>query len=207
MNIAPEALGYWYLRLNGFLTIPNFVVHPDHGRNQRTDVDVLGVRFPYRRELLLSSVEDHSRLPLPADTPYVVLAEVKASLCSLNGPWTKRHEQNMERVLCAVGIARDEAVERLAERLYDFGIAEEPGFVVSLLCLGAEKNTELETEYPSVPQVTWPEVLRFIHRRFTEYERQKVSHPQWDSDGQNLWNCVFAHRKSADAFIAAVRVA
>ncbi len=44
--IKYEQLGYWYLRLNGFLTIPNFVVHPDVGHNQETDVDILGVRFP-----------------------------------------------------------------------------------------------------------------------------------------------------------------
>ena len=28
-SVSSEALGYWFLRLNGFLTIPNFVVHPD----------------------------------------------------------------------------------------------------------------------------------------------------------------------------------
>jgi len=27
--VSSDALGYWFLRLNGFLTIPNFVVHPD----------------------------------------------------------------------------------------------------------------------------------------------------------------------------------
>lgn len=26
--VSSEALGYWFLRLNGFLTIPNFVEHP-----------------------------------------------------------------------------------------------------------------------------------------------------------------------------------
>ena len=48
--VSSEALGYWFLRPNGFLTIPNFAVHPDAGSQQGTDVDVLGVRFPYRRE-------------------------------------------------------------------------------------------------------------------------------------------------------------
>ena len=32
--VSSEALGYWFLRLNGFLTIPNFVVHPDTGSQQ-----------------------------------------------------------------------------------------------------------------------------------------------------------------------------
>ena len=46
MEITAGQLAYWYLRLNGLLNIPDFVVHPEQGGNQRTDVDVLGVRFP-----------------------------------------------------------------------------------------------------------------------------------------------------------------
>jgi hypothetical protein len=52
VGIKTEKLVYWYLRLNGFLTIENFVVHPDQSREQRTDVDIIGVRFPFRAELL-----------------------------------------------------------------------------------------------------------------------------------------------------------
>jgi hypothetical protein len=40
-----ESLAYWYFRLNGFFAIPNFVVHPERGVGQRTDIDVLGVRL------------------------------------------------------------------------------------------------------------------------------------------------------------------
>jgi len=29
LRIDPEDLAYWYFRLNGFLAIKNFVVHPD----------------------------------------------------------------------------------------------------------------------------------------------------------------------------------
>lgn len=48
----PEQLAYWYLRHNGFLTTVNLVVYPGQGAEQRTDVDILGVRFSYRAELL-----------------------------------------------------------------------------------------------------------------------------------------------------------
>jgi len=30
--VDSEKLAYWYLRLNGFLSIPNFIVHRDTGR-------------------------------------------------------------------------------------------------------------------------------------------------------------------------------
>lgn len=33
--LMPEEVAYWYFRLNGFLQIENFVVHPTGGGGQR----------------------------------------------------------------------------------------------------------------------------------------------------------------------------
>jgi hypothetical protein len=41
----PERLAYWYLRLNGFLPIENFIVHDEGGRAQRTDIDLWRFAF------------------------------------------------------------------------------------------------------------------------------------------------------------------
>ena len=41
-----EDIAYWYLRLNGFLILRNFLVHGDRPGETRTDIDVLGARFP-----------------------------------------------------------------------------------------------------------------------------------------------------------------
>jgi hypothetical protein len=79
--VSSEALGYWFLRLNGFLTIPNFVVHPDTGSQQGTDVDVLGVRFPYRKENRQRPMRDSDRFTRPnRDKAYVALAEIKTGV-------------------------------------------------------------------------------------------------------------------------------
>ncbi len=43
-----EGVATWYLRLNGYLTTTNFILHPEMGTVQETDVDVLAVRFPWR---------------------------------------------------------------------------------------------------------------------------------------------------------------
>jgi hypothetical protein len=86
MDISSEQLAYWYLRLNGFLTIPNFVVHPDQGGNQETDVDVLGVRFPYREENLGLPMEDEKHFRKFPDKAFITIAEVKSGRCGLNGP-------------------------------------------------------------------------------------------------------------------------
>src|ERR1035441_9470268 len=44
-----EWLALRYLRLNGYFTLPNFMAHRRGGA--LTEVDVLGVRFPYRKNL------------------------------------------------------------------------------------------------------------------------------------------------------------
>ena len=35
-NLNPEKVAYWYFRLNGFLQIENFVIHPSQSGAQRT---------------------------------------------------------------------------------------------------------------------------------------------------------------------------
>ncbi|MED0673763.1 hypothetical protein P4S95_26750 [Aneurinibacillus aneurinilyticus] len=45
-----EELVYWYLRLNGFFLIDNFVLHQEQGGSRTSDSDLLGVRFPYVSE-------------------------------------------------------------------------------------------------------------------------------------------------------------
>ncbi len=50
--LSAEKVAYWYFRLNGFLQIENFVVHPSSRGSQYTDADLLAVRFPYRAERL-----------------------------------------------------------------------------------------------------------------------------------------------------------
>ena len=42
-----EWIAYWYLRLNGFFLVHNFVIHriPPYGRS--TEIDLLGIRPPH----------------------------------------------------------------------------------------------------------------------------------------------------------------
>jgi hypothetical protein len=42
-----EDLAYWYLRLNGFFPITNFVIHQSPGVDHRSDIDVLAIRAPH----------------------------------------------------------------------------------------------------------------------------------------------------------------
>jgi len=94
MTLSPEAVGYWYFRLNGFLTIQNFVVHPDDAGNQNTDADIIGVRFPYRAELLRNPMQDDDVFTSVEDKPFVVFVETKKGQCNINTTLRDPAQQN-----------------------------------------------------------------------------------------------------------------
>jgi hypothetical protein len=205
MNIQAEQLAYWYLRLNGFLMTPAFVVHPDRGRNQETDVDLIGVRFPYRAENLLRPMEDDPRFTTVGEKILVVLVEVKTGEMRLNGPWTNRDRNNMLRVLRAIGpLGREES--RLAARaLYEHGSYRSQLYQIVLVCIGSRINPNLRHSHPAVEQITWDDVTHFIYDRFRAYQNEKRSHGQWNQTGQNLWNVAVASR-SHEAFASEVHI-
>ena len=185
--------------------IENFVVHPDQGKNQETDVDILGVRFPYRAENLIRPMEDDARFSIKSDRPQIIIAEVKSKLCNLNGPWTDPDRGNMHKVLRAIGAFSESKTDLIAKALYLHGCYEDQGYEISLVCIGGQRNEEVAAKFPQVRQILWAEVLDFIFRRFKEYKHQKVAHPQWDATGKRLWTAATKAKDEA-AFKAVIEV-
>ena len=207
--LDPEKVAYWYFRLNGFLQIENFVVHPERRGAQRTDADLLAVRFPYRAERLFDDPhdimrDDEARLSLSADQIDVVIAEVKTNQpCTLNGPWTREDHQNVHRVLAAIGCLPPGHIEQAAADIYKAGIhRSELGLRVRLVAVGASRSDELATTFPEVTQLVWPEMLAFIWDRFHTYRRQKTQVEQWDGQGRLLKHIADQSRDS-EKFVAA----
>lgn len=210
----PERLAYWYLRLNGFLTIENFIVHDEGGGAQHTDVDLMAFRFPNRREALgaygdeAKWMADDERFTAKA-IPFAAFVEVTTGQCKLNGPWTDPAKANMPRALRALGVlATERKVKRASEALYKAGsfVADEIELV--LVSIGERHNPELQTHSPKVMQIVWSEITGFIFDRFTAFERMKRGHPQWDLDGHLLWHMFQEHHGDKAAFISAfVRIA
>lgn len=190
LSLNSEDLAYWYFRLNGFLTIQNFVVHPNSGSAQRTEIDLIAVRFPYRKELPENEnpMQDDERLNLKPDKIRIIFAEIKANRrCNINHAWTNPDKKNMNQTLSAIGAFDQETLVSVSNELYQQRYYEGKNFVVSLCCLGKETNKNIRSKFPNVPQLTWNDVLSFIYERFNKYEIHKRQHHQWDKTGQTLY--------------------
>jgi hypothetical protein len=187
---TPERLTYWYLRLNGFLTTENFVIHPDTGTNQRTDADLFAVRFANRQENLQSPMVDDRKVASCCTYANVIIAEVKTDECQLNGPWTDRESENMRRALRALGCVPDSALDLACDLLYDKGAWSDSLVTIRLFGFGETRANGLCI--PLCQQITWDDVITFCINRFKHYRNQKSSVGQWTEDGRQLKSAVLS---------------
>ena len=179
----PDRLGYWYLRLNGFLLWENFIIHPDRGNEQRTDADLLGVRFANRSENPVLPMADDPVVTDSSTFCNVVIVEVKKGMCALNGPWTRQDDENIQRVLRALGCFPESAVNLAAKELYERGRFATADVTCRLLAFG---DHEGHLTISGVPQIMFDHMIQFIHKRFKAYRNQKSSVGNWPLDGQRL---------------------
>jgi len=146
LQLKPVRVAYWYFRLNGFLQIENFIVHPDQRGSQRTDADMIGVRLRYRKEFAFTRQKpmvDDERLLLSPNFDDVVIIEVATNQsCKLNGPWTRPEDQNVHRVLAAIGCLRHTDINRAAEQIYAYGVAIFGSTRIRLVAIGRERDPD-----------------------------------------------------------------
>jgi hypothetical protein len=203
-----EAVAYWYFRLNGFLSIENFYVHPRSSGGALTDADLLAVRFPHRAERFVDApsdvmVDDEQTLALTSHQIDLVIAEIKEGRCALNGPWTDPERGNMQRVVAAIGLVTRERIEEAAAALYNHGYFEAgAGLRARLVAFGSATDESLKTRYPCVTQVTIEGALRFMYRRFQRYRRQKTDTQHWNDVGRRLKTEATKPRRTEDDFVA-----
>ncbi len=183
-----DSVAEWFLRLNGFFTILNFVVHPvepKEGALQRTDADVLGVRFPHRQEIVGgNALADHAAFQGSPRT-VLVIGEVTAGPCKLNGPWARVEDENVGNVLRSLGCVEPAALKGISSSLYEHGRFESAELEVRLLCFGRRPSKKL----PAVAlQLTWDQVFGFVYDRYQTFWRVKRQNQQWPPIGRLLWD-------------------
>lgn len=197
-----EQIAYWFFRLNGCFFLENFLVHHERRGREGTEIDMLAVRFPYRTELLLSgnSMPDHSIFN-GEEKINIILAESKKGLCSINKSWLDPTRKNIERILHIVGAIPPGDISRVANKVYKNHIYDEGQYRLRMVALGDKGNTVLDD---NIVQVIWPDVLLFIHQRFSAYRRYKMQHHQWNPTGKHLFKLVLANLNKPENFIEQV---
>ena len=151
---GPEWLSLWYLRLNGYFTLPNFIAHGRGG--PLTEVDVLGVRFPYSEE---AEFEDDAALRIPNQGTDIVFAEAKTRQINvLNGPWGRPETGALDYVLRRVGILPEAQVAALAAALYVQRATQINGVTLRIICFAETIGDELREE--GVTFIPWAQVLQ-----------------------------------------------
>lgn len=182
-RFSPDRLAYWYFRLNGFLTTENFVVHPETGGHQRTDADLIAVRFGNRTEGGGHPLLDDPGVAKLDSQINVVIAEVKRGLCSLNGPWTRPDGRNMQEVLRCIGCLPPYEVAAASQAPIERGMWQSTAASVRMYAVGERRNALV---IPDDQQLIWSHIIRFITSRFRDYRGRKSAVGQWSEDGRIL---------------------
>lgn len=197
-----EEVAHWYFRLNGFLMIPGFIVHPDvQSEMPRTEADLIGIRLKNSAEAFwvkqprqtFRTNEFRSPKPMKDDAVFinagkvgsasrhvVALVEVKAGMCAINGPWSnsaglgdRNSSSNMERALARIGFCENRSVlYSAAKAMYDELRYEGTEYVVQYFAVGRVKNQEIQDKYPRLIQISFEDIATFLHERFTRFPQK-----------------------------------
>jgi len=183
-----EKLVYWYLRFNGYLTVENFTVHPDHKKDPEAEADILAVRFPFSKEEPEGyKFERDTELNLPGIIDFII-CEAKSGTCAINeNSWGNSELDHIRYALEWMGFIPDnphiykEAIENLKRQR----VWSSNGYSVRFVCFGKTINDQLREAYPAVLQTTLTRMMNFVYRRLTTY-------------------CNALHRENWDAYIRTI---
>lgn len=187
-----EELVEWYLRLNGYFIIPNYILHPLMPcGSQRTEIDLLGVRFPYQSELVCD--DEGKKLPMENDGRLIDNRYVDCLIVSVKGAKSEaevnraiKDPQNLKDVIKRFGFVKSEnIIDDITNKLLKEKKVLWKKYQVRFLGIAGRINPHSETK-----QIIFKEIVEFILTRFRTYNLHKVDTEQWSGFGKEmLKNC------------------
>lgn len=173
MNYGEE-LCYWYLRLNGFFPVMNFVLHRvEDGDDYRSDVDLIAVRPPHVFEAIGGQEEDwdnYLKTNLDFGQCVGILCEVKTGKFR---PATIFREHSLTTGIERIGLFQKEAVDEVVRVLrIEYGFPSEVPYKTIAKLLISEKEEPVTDSYlhRSIKQVE-----DFILNRVAKYSAEKFA--------------------------------
>jgi hypothetical protein len=166
-----ETLAFWYLRLNGFFPLMDFVFHRGEDLRHTSDCDLLAVRFPHVFEEVGGQKEDWDwarfrKWGINLAHPVVVIAQVKTGAHSDAGAFDAA---KVQRALCRVGLWEIEEVTAIVEVLRNSALFADAKAQVVKVLVASEPRAQ-EDRYRILSLC---EVLGFLRQRFERYQGPK----------------------------------
>ena len=170
MNFG-ETLSYWYLRLNGFIPMRNFVLHRANiEARQSADTDLLAIRFPdVYEEIGGKPVDwDHDRFEgwgLDLHGPIALIVEVKTGAINPDNRWWR--VPRLRAGILRLGIIARDDVNEVATRLENVNEVGVGDWVIGKLLVSEESR-----DGPWF-NLTLSEADEFISNRIRRYKQEK----------------------------------
>jgi hypothetical protein len=173
MNFG-ETLGYWYLRLNGFISMRNFVLHRRNIDDRPTaDTDLLAVRFPHVYEQVGGQPMDWDRerfrrWGIDLDRNVALIVEVKTG--RVNPQILGGRDERLRAALRRLGIFEREHADELAAALSDRALVQINSWTIAKLLI-----TNAPVENQRWLGLTLEEADNFVVNRMITYKADKLA--------------------------------
>lgn len=168
MNYGEEH-AYWYLRLNGFFPLQNFVVHRHGGNKLRSDVDVLAVRLPLVYEEIGGQQADWDNFlaaHVPLDRILGVICEVKTGAFTADELFARR---SLVAATQRLGLLAPADCEAAADNLMKApSIQFEQGTIFKMFV------SEMVSDGPYLNR-TLDDIRTFLRSRIEHYPHEKFA--------------------------------
>ena len=178
-----ETLTYWYLRLNGFFPLTNFVLHrhddAENGIEHRADADLLAVRFKYVYEPVGGQAEDWDNWfeanELRLDEKIIgLIVEVKTGGFDSEDIRRSFSQERLTYAIQRLGFYNHmtHTIQRRVESLQQHSIVTSDHYQIAKLLVttveGGRRNL------PPCLNITLPHIENFISYRMRNYATEKA---------------------------------
>ncbi len=191
-NQLEEKVVKLFLRLNGYFTT-DLIIHSEIKGNNRTQIDVLGVRFPFHlqddREIPCSE-----KMDIPKDKIDILICEVKNEK---NNPdfnnALKQDKESIKKMLDWIGLVNPSEIGKISDdlkNLFQNGgkgiIAKDNNYIIRPLIFTFSESTN--DKFSCISSL---DVLNFIWKCFRPPKQRKscstkYDYKSWGSDYEKL---------------------
>jgi hypothetical protein len=178
MNFG-ETLAYWYLRLNGFIPLANFVLHrPEPPETHNADADLLAVRFPHVFEEVGGKQDDWDdgrmrEWGLPyTERPVCLICEVKSGKYDQNDLARPFGRARIIYALHRLAALAPDDIHGVGERLEQSAVLEHGGVTFGKLLIATRVRPLPQQGQPWLG-MTLNDCVEFIEARMRKFREQK----------------------------------